>query len=97
MKLYIVTGAKNGTDSIDGSYYLFTEEGEVLASHWCSSKYYSKSDLYSGRPERIEKYNNRFGEVEVLFLGEDEMTVDKILELNKQHAIVNGYFDKKLE
>ena len=29
MKLYIVTGAKNGTDSIDGIYYLFTEEGEV--------------------------------------------------------------------
>ena len=95
MKLYIVTGAKNGTDSIDGIYYLFTEEGEVLASHWCSSKGYCKSDLYSGRPERIEEYNNRFGEVEVLFLGDDEMTVEKILELNKQHAITNGYIDKE--
>jgi hypothetical protein len=97
MKLYIVTGAKNGTDSIDGSYYLFTEEGEVLASHWCSNISYSKSDLYSGRPERIEEYNNRFGEVEVLYLGDDDMTVDKILELNRQHAIANGYFDKKSE
>lgn len=95
MKLYIVTSAKNGTNSVDGAYYLFTEEGEVLASHWCSSKGYSKSDLYSGRPERIEEYNNRFGEVEVLFLGDDEMTVEKILELNKQHAITNGYIDKE--
>lgn len=97
MKLYIVSGAKNGIDSVDGFYYLFTEEGEVLASHWCSHKGYSKGDLYLDRPERIKEYNDRFGEVEVLFLGDDEMTVDKILELNKQHAITNGYFDKKSE
>lgn len=32
----------------------------------------------------------------MLFLGDDEMTVEKILELNKQHAITNGYFDKKI-
>jgi len=91
MKLYIVSGAENGIDSVDGSYYLITEEGECLASHWCSNKCYAEGDLYSQRKERIEEYNERFGEVKVLYLGEDDMTVERILELNKLHAIKNGY------
>ena len=37
MKAYIVSDTEKGTDSIDGIYYLITEKGEVLASHWCSN------------------------------------------------------------
>ena len=61
MKLYVMSGAANGTDSIDGMYYLIAETGECLASHFCSCKYFAKGDLYERRPERIEKFTKRFG------------------------------------
>ena len=95
MKLYVVSGASDGVSSIDGIYYLISEEGECLASHWCSSKYFAKGDLYEHRKERIEEFTERFGNVECLYLGEDDMTVERIMELNKEHAIKNGYFDKE--
>lgn len=43
MKLYVMSGAANGTDSIDGMYYLIAETGECLASHLCSCKYFAKA------------------------------------------------------
>ena len=55
MKLYVCSNSEYGTESIDGIYYLITEEGEYLATHWCSSKLFAKGDLYERRPERIEK------------------------------------------
>lgn len=42
MKLYVCSNSTNGIKNIDGIYYLITEEGECLASHLCSSKYYAK-------------------------------------------------------
>ena len=94
MKLYVMSGAANGTDSIDGIYHLIAETGEYLASHWCSSKYFAKGDLYERRPERIEEFTKRFGEIELLYLGEDDMTVDKLINLNKKWAIENGLCDE---
>lgn len=85
MKLYVCSAAENMIDSIDGCYYLMTEEGECLATHWCSSKWYAKSDLYERRPERIKEFTERFGECECIYLGEDNMTAEKILELNKKY------------
>ena len=94
MKLYVMSGAANGTDSIDGIYYLIAETGECLANHWCSSKYFAKGDLYDKKPERIEEFTKRFGEIELLYLGEDDMTVDKLINLNKKWAIENGLCDE---
>ena len=37
-------------------------------------------DLYSRRPERIEKWTERFGELTVDYLGCDDMTMEKIME-----------------
>ena len=82
MKLYVCSDSEYGTESIDGIYYLITEEGECLATHWCSSKWFAKGDLYERRPERIEKYTERFGECECLYLGEDDMTFSRLIELN---------------
>lgn len=84
MKLYIVSNSKNGKESIDGIYYLISEEGECLYSHWCSSKGFSKGDLIEQRPGRIEECNKKYGQYEVLFLGDDDMTMDRLLELNKK-------------
>lgn len=82
MKLYVCSNSTDGKKNINGIYYLITEQGECLASHLCSCKYFAKGDLYENRQERIEKYTERFGECKCLYLGEDDMTFDKLLELN---------------
>ena len=84
MKAYIASATANGIDNIDGVYYLMTEEGEVLASHLCSNKLYALGDLYTRRKERIEKFEDRFGEFSVDYLGNDEMTWEELLRRNKK-------------
>ena len=66
---------------------LMTEAGECLATHFCSNKYFAKCDLYERRPERIKEFTERFGDIEVLYLGEDDITVDKLMDLKKIWAI----------
>lgn len=83
MKAYVVSNTKSGTRSIEGIYYLITEEGEALASHWCSHIGFAMGDLYSNRPERIKKFAKKFGEFEVEYLGKDDMTMSELLERNK--------------
>lgn len=82
MKAYIVSNSKSGRKNIEGVYYLITEEGECLATHWCSNAAYALGDLYANRPERIKEYTNRFGNFEVNYLGHDDMTMGKLIELN---------------
>lgn len=84
MKAYIASSSENGTDSIDGVYYLITEEGEVLASHLCSNKLYALGDLYTHRKERIKNFKDRFGDFSVDYLGNDEMTWEELLRRNKK-------------
>ena len=86
MKAYIVNGSIDGMENIDGIYYLITEEGEVLASHWCSNKCFADGDLYSHRPERIKECTERFGEFNVGYLGCDDMTVEEIIARNHKWA-----------
>lgn len=86
MKLYIVSYG-SGQERGEGIYYLISEEGEVLYSHYCSNAGYAKGDLIKDRPERIEECKKRFKEYEVLFLGEDNMTMQELmlkLEANKR-------------
>lgn len=87
MKAYIVSNSDYGTENIDGIYYLITEEGECLASHWCSNSAYALADLYERRPERIAEFTNRFGEFEVSYLGCDDMTMERLVELNCKRQI----------
>ena len=82
MKLYIVGPKKGG----EGVYSIVTEEGEGLASHYCSHKCYARNDLEARRPERQEEWKKRFGEYEVLFIGDDELTREKLLERNAEWA-----------
>ena len=84
MKAYIASNSENGTDNIDGAYFLITEDGEVLATHWCSNKLYALGDLYTRRKERIKKFEDRFGEFSVDYLGNDEMTYEELLRRNKK-------------
>ena len=88
MKLYIVASNRNeaptGTEDIDGVYLLFSEQGECLYSHVCSCRGYAKGDLVLRRPERIKQLEEKFGEYELIHLGEDEMTLDVLLKRNKE-------------
>ena len=84
MKAYIISNSEDGIKNIDGIYYLITEEGEVLASHWCSSKSFAMGDLYGRRPERIKEYLERFGEFTVEYLGPDDITIERLFEVNEK-------------
>lgn len=84
-KLYIVSNSEDGKQSIDGVYTLVDEKGKGLYSHWCSSKCYAKGDLIEQRPERIEECKKEYGEYEVLFLGEDDMTLEELEKLHDKN------------
>ena len=84
IKAYIASSSENGIDNIDDVYFLITEEGELLASHICSNKAYALGDLYTHRKERIKKFEDRFGEFSVDYLGNDEMTWEELLRRNKK-------------
>lgn len=95
MKLYVCSNSDYGTENIDGIYYLITEDGECLASHWCSNQWFAKGDLYENRPERIKEFTERFGECECLYIGEDNMTFSKLIELN--HKLAEKKAEEKAE
>jgi hypothetical protein len=81
--LVVVKGNEFGRFG-DASYHLLVAEtGEALASHICSHEGYAKSDLYSGRPERIKEFTERFGEIEVKHLHETDLSEDEMLKRNK--------------
>lgn len=62
---------------------IVAETGECLAQHMCSHEGYAMGDLYSRRKERIEEYANRFGEVEVKFQNQTDITFKELLKRNK--------------
>ena len=82
MKLYIVSYGESGKEVGEGYYNLVDENGKGLYNHFCSSASYAKGDLIENRPERIEECKKRYGEYEVLFLGEDDMTMEEIVKRN---------------
>jgi len=90
MKAYIVSGAEDGVSNIDGIYTLVTADGIGWYSHWCSHKGFARGDLLEHRPERIKQLNDKYGEIELLYLGEDDMTLKKIVKLNKQYKKDNN-------
>ena len=85
------------TQGYDVVYHLLDiESGEVLASHLCSHEGYAPRDIYNGRPERQEKFKEKYqDDVEVKFFNEqDEITEDQFSVLNKEWAINEGIIDK---
>jgi hypothetical protein len=81
MKKLYIAGPEDGGE---GVYALIADDGEFMASHFCSHRGYAASDLESGRPERQKEWKERFGEYKVLWLGEDDMNKEKLQQLNTQ-------------
>ena len=60
------------------------ETGEGLASHLCSCAGFAYGDLYRDRPERIEEWTNRFGELEVKYIDETDITEAELIRRNNE-------------
>ena len=83
--LVIYPGSTVNHDSV--FYILDPETGECLASHLCSHSGFAKSDLHNGRPERLQKWELKYGQkTEAKFIDETDYDFDKIYELNQKLA-----------
>lgn len=71
--LLVIAPGRDATIRNAGFNLLVAETGEHLASHFCSNYGFAPSDLYYGRPERIEQFKERFGEVEIMFIDETDI------------------------
>lgn len=80
--LVIFPGQDVQTDAVFN--ILVAETGEHLASHFCSCAAYAYGDLYANRPERIEKWTKQFGEFEVKFIDQTDITKEQLFERNKK-------------
>jgi hypothetical protein len=63
---------------------LVAETGEALASHICSCSCFAYGDLYANRKERIREWTERFGELEVKYIDETDITEEKLIARNKK-------------
>ena len=84
MKLYIVNDAEFYTYTNKWLYFLIADTGEIINQLFARDKYCAKSSLYDHNTEIQELCKEKFGEdVQVLFLGEDDMTNERLKELTK--------------
>lgn len=82
-KTLLVIVNEAGIDVDEGVYCLIVADtGEVLASHFCSGSSFALGDLYENRPERIEVFQKRFGEVEVRYLSDTDISFDELVKRN---------------
>ena len=87
MRAYIVGGGLDGTEEYNGVYHLVTEDGVCWATQWCRNFETAKKDLYEDRVGLKEDWaKNYASEVEVLRLGEDGMTFQRLLEREQTYA-----------
>ena len=85
MKLYVVSRLGNGLNTGEDLYYLLTEQGELIDSWFSSSKWWAMNDLFSQNKKNKELIKEKFGhDIQVLYLGDDDMTDTKLKELNKK-------------
>lgn len=84
-KLYIASDSKDGMQDIDGWYYLISDSGEMLCSHFCSDKSWAKYDLIERDLDK-ESCDIKYGKDnwEVVFLGEDDMTYEKLILMSNE-------------
>lgn len=80
--LVIVPGQDVQRDAVFN--ILVAETGEHLASHFCSCAGFAYGDLYAHRPERIEEWTKRFGELDVKYIDETDISEEQLLERNKK-------------
>lgn len=75
-----------GRDVMQDSVFniLVAETGEHIASHFCSNAGFAYGDLYARRPERIDEWKKRFGDFEVKYIDETDITPEELIARNKK-------------
>ena len=63
---------------------LVAETGEHLASHFCSNWTFAWGDLYADRKERIKEWQLRFGDFEVKYIDDTDVSETELLKRNKE-------------
>ena len=95
MKTLLVIDPGKDAEYREGVFnILVSETGEHLASHYCSNWTFAWGDLYANRPERIEKWTERFGDFEVKYLCDTDLTRDELVRRNKEWANSKGLMTK---
>lgn len=69
----------------DSIFYLFDPDtGECLATHFCSSSGWAKSDLHDDREDRLKAWKEEYNEeTEAKFIDETDYKLEEILGKNK--------------
>ena len=87
MKAYIVGGGMDGTKQVKGVYHLVTADGVCWATQWCSSFDWAMKDLYEDRAGLQADWAEKYGSVEVIRLGEDDMTFGDLLAMEQGYPM----------
>jgi hypothetical protein len=82
MRGILVDGGKS-TQFGDHVYYLIAEDGEMIASHICSSRVYAPGDLWDRRKERQEQYAHKNIE-ELVWLEDSDISEEELRRRNKE-------------
>ena len=69
---------------------LVAETGEFLASHLCSNASCAYGDLYGRRQERITEWEERFGDIEVRYIDETDITEEELVARNHKFVEENS-------
>lgn len=80
--LIIIPGQDTQRDAVFS--ILVAETGEHLASHFCSNAEFAYGDLYAHRPKRIEEWTNRFGELDVKYIDQTDISMEQLVERNEK-------------
>lgn len=83
-KILVIYPSSSNNDST--IFYIFDPDtGEALASHLCSDAGFAKSDLHDGRPERLAKWEKRYGKkTEAKFVEETDYKWEEIYKKNQE-------------
>lgn len=86
MKAYIVGGGMDGTEEVAGVYHLVTADGITWATQWCADFEAAMKELYTERTALKEDWAEKYGEVDVMRLGQDSMTFERLAK-KQDHAV----------
>lgn len=86
MKAYIVGGGMDGTEEVAGVYHLVTADGITWATQWCADFEAAMKELYTEREGLKEDWAEKYGEVDVMRLGQDSMTFERLAK-KQDHAV----------
>lgn len=83
-KIYILSNSVDGMEDIKGNYIAVDDVGRVICEHTCSCKKFAKKDL-TKKIKNTKRFYDYGSDFKVLFLGEDKMTLDRLVQLHNEN------------